>query len=167
MRDALTALWNRRAIFEILDSELLRSQRGGSSLVVIMADIDHFKSVNDTWGHQAGDQVIREISHRLRTGIRTEDAVGRYGGEELLVILPNASLAEGLQRAEDLRSSICARPVDLNGFSIPISCSFGLAQSGPLTSGGELVGNADAALYQAKRDGRNCVRQSESTAVLG
>ena len=166
MRDALTGLWNRRAIFEILDSELLRSQRSGSSLVILMADIDHFKSVNDTWGHQAGDQVLREISHRLRAGIRTEDAVGRYGGEELLVILPNVTLAEGLQRAEDLRSAICGRPVDLDGSSIPISCSFGLAPSSPLTSGGELVGNADAALYEAKRDGRNCVRQSEPATVL-
>lgn len=164
LRDALTGLWNRRAIFEILDSELLRSQRDGSSLVVMMTDIDHFKSVNDTWGHQAGDLVIREISHRLRAGLRTQDSVGRYGGEELLVILPNATLAEGLQRAEDLRSSICARPVDLNGSFIPISCSFGLAQSEPLTSSGELVGNADAALYQAKHDGRNCVRRTESAA---
>lgn len=166
MRDALTGLWNRRAIFEILDSEILRAQRGESSLVIMMADIDHFKTVNDTWGHQAGDQVIREISRWLRAGIRTQDAVGRYGGEELLIILPNTTLTEGLERAEDLRSSICARPIDLDGFSIPISCSFGLAQSHPFASGSELVGNADAALYQAKRDGRNCVRQTEPAAAL-
>lgn len=165
MRDALTGLWNRRAIFEILDTEILRAQRGETSIVIMMADIDHFKAVNDTRGHQAGDQVIREISRRLRGGIRSHDAVGRYGGEELLVILTNATLAEGYKRAEHLRMSICDRPVDLDGSSIPISCSFGIAQSDSVTSGSDLVGRADAALYRAKREGRNCVRQSEGAAA--
>lgn len=165
MRDALTGLWNRRAIFEILESELFRAQRAGTSLVVIMTDIDHFKSVNDTLGHQAGDEVIREVSHRLRSGIRTQDAVGRYGGEELLIILPNASLTDGLSRAEELRSMISACPVTLETSSIMVSCSFGLAQSGPFTSYSELVGQADAALYRAKHEGRNCVRPMEFAEV--
>ena len=158
MRDALTGLWNRRAIFELLESEILRAERDGKPLVIIMVDIDHFKKVNDTWGHQAGDKVIREISHRLRHGVRKQDAVGRYGGEELLILLPNASLDEGLERAEFLRDSICRLPVTFDDASIEVSCSFGLAHIQSGASCGGLVGQADAALYQAKRDGRNCVR---------
>jgi diguanylate cyclase (GGDEF)-like protein len=164
-RDALTGLWNRRAILEILEAELSRSQRDGTTLVIMMADIDHFKMVNDTWGHPAGDQVIRSVSERLREGLRSHDAVGRYGGEELLVILTNASLMEGVQRAETLRASICSRPVDLGGFGIPVSCSFGLAQSDLSTSCSLLIDHADAALYQAKRAGRNCVRMPEGTVI--
>jgi len=158
LRDQLTGLWNRRAIFEILETQVRRCADQGRPLTIMMADIDHFKDINDTWGHQVGDEVIREVSRRLNKGVRGGDAVGRYGGEEMLILLPDVSLKHGMERAESLREAVCRVPVETEGCSIKVSCSFGLALIQPGNSLTEIVGRADAALYQAKHDGRNCVR---------
>jgi diguanylate cyclase (GGDEF)-like protein len=165
MRDFLTGIWNRRAIFDILEREIDRSEREGIPLTIVMADIDHFKNINDTWGHQVGDQVIREVSLRIRQGIRANDAVGRYGGEEMLILLPGCSMEQSIARAESLRLAISSSPVSVGGFNVPISCSFGVAHIQPGATSGQIVGQADAALYLAKRDGRNCVRRGEHLPV--
>jgi diguanylate cyclase (GGDEF)-like protein len=162
MRDSLTGFWNRRAIFEILNGEILRCQEDAQSLCILMADLDHFKEINDTSGHLAGDMVLRNISDQLRGGLRRQEAIGRYGGEEFLVVLPNCTLATALTRAEELRRAIEAQPISIGKLEIAVTCSFGLAEFIPGSVTEELVGEADAALYVAKNEGRNCVRAQNS-----
>ena len=162
MRDSLTGFWNRRAIFELLDGEIIRCQRESKPLCVIMTDIDHFKLVNDTWGHLAGDVVLRDVSDRLRQGLRRYEAVGRYGGEEFLILLPQCPFSIALKRAEELRVAIQARTVPISGHEIAVTCSFGVAEYGPGDSVEELIGKADGALYAAKNGGRNCVWPTQS-----
>ncbi len=162
MRDSLTGFWNRRAIFELLDGEIIRCQRESKPLCVIMADIDHFKLVNDTWGHLAGDAVLRDVSDRLRRGLRRYEAVGRYGGEEFLILLPQCPFSIALRRAEELRVAIQARTVPISGREIAVTCSFGVAEYEPGCSIEELIGKADGALYAAKSGGRNCVWPTQS-----
>ena len=165
MRDSLTGFWNRRAIFELLDGEIIRCQREAKPLCVIMADIDHFKLVNDTWGHLAGDTVLRDVSDRLRQGLRRYEAVGRYGGEEFLILLPQCPFSIALRRAEELRVAIQARTVPISGHEIAVTCSFGVAEYAPNDSVEEVIGKADAALYAAKNGGRNCVWPTQSRDV--
>ena len=162
MRDSLTGFWNRRAIFELLDGEIIRCQRESKPLCVIMADIDHFKLVNDTWGHLAGDVVLRDVSDRLRQGLRRYEAVGRYGGEEFLILLPQCPFSIALKRAEELRAAIQARTIPISGQEVAVTCSFGVAEYAPGDSVEELIGRADAALYAAKSGGRNCVWPGQS-----
>jgi diguanylate cyclase (GGDEF)-like protein len=157
MRDSLTGFWNRRAIFEILNGEITRCQREATPLSVLMADLDHFKLVNDTWGHLAGDTVLRDVSDRLRQGLRRNEAVGKYGGEEFLILLPQCSFSVALRRAEELRVAIQAGTIPISGQEIAVTCSFGVAEYAPGCSVEELIGNADAALYVAKSSGRNCI----------
>jgi diguanylate cyclase (GGDEF)-like protein len=162
MRDSLTGFWNRRTIFELLDGEIIRCQRESKPLCVIMADIDHFKLVNDTWGHLAGDVVLRDVSDRLRQGLRRYEAVGRYGGEEFLILLPQCPFSIALKRAEELRVAIEARTVPISGHEIAVTCSFGVTEYEPGCSIEELIGKADGALYAAKNGGRNCVWPTQS-----
>jgi diguanylate cyclase (GGDEF)-like protein len=157
MRDGLTGFWNRRAIFEILDGEIARCQKESQPLSVIMADLDHFKSVNDTWGHLAGDAVLRDVSDRLRQGLRRNEAVGRYGGEEFLILLPLCSFSIALKRAEELRVAIEGCTIPISGRGIAVTCSFGIAEYDSGCTVEELIGKADEALYVAKSRGRNCV----------
>jgi GGDEF domain-containing protein len=105
-RDTLTGLWNRRAIFAILESELARCGANSGQLCVLMVDLDHFKSINDGMGHLAGDQVLQQAASRLRHGVRENEAVGRYGGEEILIVLPECTLSTGLKRAEMFGSPV-------------------------------------------------------------
>jgi diguanylate cyclase (GGDEF)-like protein len=157
MRDGLTGFWNRRAIFEILNGELIRCQKESQPLCVLMADLDHFKLVNDTWGHLAGDAVLRDVSDRLRQGLRRNEAVGKYGGEEFLIVFPQCSFSIARRRAEELRVAIQAVTIPISGEEIAVTCSFGIAEYEPGCSVEELIGKADAALYVAKSRGRNCV----------
>ena len=158
--DGLTSLWNRGMIMELLGRELSRSTREGKSTAILLGDVDHFKEVNDTYGHLAGDEVLRETARRLLSSVRSYDFVGRFGGEEFLVVLNNCDPAFSLARAEEIRKTIARRPVQTCGGSIPITMSLGLVLSqewGPRPVE-ELVHEADEALYAAKAAGRNCVR---------
>ena len=162
-RDGLTNLWNRSAIMEILARELGRCQREGSTLTVVLADLDHFKRINDTYGHLAGDSVLQEVAMRFKAGIRFYDSIGRYGGEELLLVLPGMSFAEAETRLAILHHDISATAVTIHPeHSIDVTCSFGVAwvsvQPPPLK---QILQAADAALYRSKSLGRNRIEFAE------
>jgi diguanylate cyclase (GGDEF)-like protein len=157
--DALTRLLNRRAILELLDKEIARAGRSGDALGVVLVDIDHFKRVNDELGHQAGDLVLREVATRLQQAARASDHVGRYGGEEFLVVLPSLKPEAAVAVAERLRRLVGERAVDASGRALSITLSAGVAvatdPSG--TTAERLIEAADRALYAAKNAGRNRV----------
>jgi len=155
--DGLTGLMNRSEIVSMLERELERGRRESKPVGVILGDVDHFKSVNDTLGHLFGDEALREIGRRLRAQLRVYDGVGRYGGEEFLMVLPNCDLPNAMQRANELREIIGAAPVACAGEERLITMSMGVAVS---TSVGKdeaevLLNQADAGLYAAKENGRN------------
>jgi diguanylate cyclase (GGDEF)-like protein len=158
--DGLTALWNRGVIVDLLGRELVRSRRVHVSTVILMCDLDHFKSVNDTYGHLAGDDVLKETAKRLLASVRSYDFVGRYGGEEFLVVLNNCNPAYGFARAEEIRKAISQKPVPSSSGPVPITMSLGLlmSQEWGCLPVEELLHEADAALYAAKAAGRNCVK---------
>ena len=156
-RDSLTRLWNRHAIWEILAREMARSHREGIPLGLVMGDLDHFKNVNDTFGHMAGDAVLREVSNRLSSSIRSYDSAGRYGGEEFLLILPGCDEDTTRQTADRIRGAVGSQLVAVGETSIPVSISFGATSlpKGTLTTPENLVRTADTALYRAKESGRD------------
>jgi len=158
-RDGLTGLWNRTAIFEILQNELARSARSGEPLIVLMADLDGFKPVNDHFGHMAGDAVLRQVAARMRASVRRYDAVGRYGGEEFLIVLPGCELPSGLALAERIRHAIGTECFRAGDTEIGLTCSLGAACAIPpaIPHADDLVREADAALYRAKHQGRDRV----------
>jgi two-component system cell cycle response regulator len=159
LRDGLTGLWNRVATFDLLRAELSRASRLPSPVSVLMADVDRFKEINDQHGHLAGDGVLREVARRMRAAVRSHDAVGRYGGEEFLLILPGSELRAGYGQAERIRAAIAAGPFSTGGVSIDVTCSFGVACADlpDAHQANQLVEHADEALYAAKRNGRNRV----------
>jgi diguanylate cyclase (GGDEF)-like protein len=159
-RDALTGLWNRAGILNILDRELDRRRREHRPLAVVLADLDHFKRVNDTFGHLAGDAVLRQAARRLLGSVRPYDAVGRYGGEEFLIVLPGCDSDSALSLAERLRLGIAAERIEANGALIQVTVSLGAAisEGEPEPDAVALLRAADAALYEAKRAGRNRVQ---------
>jgi len=167
VRDALTGLYNRRYLEEVLEREVRRAARAAQSLGVLMIDLDHFKSFNDTYGHDAGDAVLRETGQFLVKGIRAEDFVCRFGGEEFVVILPTANLEASQARAERLRLKMREQTVMHQGRSLGmITISIGVAsfpQHG--MSPKELMASADAALYEAKRGGRDQVAVATEKAA--
>lgn len=152
--DALTGLFNRRHLEEELDRQSSTARRDGTPLALLLLDIDHFKSVNDTYGHPAGDVVLQEFGRRLRGHLRAGDVAGRWGGEEFLVVLPRTDLPGALVVAERIRSTTCREPVTAAGLPILVTVSGGCA-AGPLDDPADLVSGADAALYEAKAAGRN------------
>ena len=158
-RDSLTGILNRHAIFETFHRELARAQREGNQLAVVMLDIDHFKALNDTHGHMAGDAVLREFSRRITKSLRPYDSAGRYGGEEFLVALPGCDLDAAVRHAERLRNLICDEAFTTSEGSHTISCSLGVActSSASPADAEALIRAADNALYRAKRNGRNRV----------
>jgi diguanylate cyclase (GGDEF)-like protein len=161
--DALTGVLNRSKTFEIFTRELQRSKREGTPLGAILVDLDHFKNVNDTYGHLAGDEVLRHAAARLQSSIRSYDAVGRYGGEEFIVLLPGCDEATAVMQAERLRMALSMDPVVLDSagsVNYDLTASLGVAVSAPgreASSPEALVAVADEALYKAKRGGRNRV----------
>jgi two-component system, cell cycle response regulator len=167
-RDNLTGLWNREAIIQSLDSELARASRGGTPLAIVMADIDHFKQVNDTYGHLAGDAVLREAAQRMSLVMRKYDSIGRYGGEEFLLVIPGCHFDGSLAVAERLRQAVSAEPYTISGAECWASASFGLAwKDGAVAADAtQLLRQADAALYRAKHQGRNRVEAFDAACVM-
>ena len=156
--DGLTGLANRRQCEETLASELARVQRFGGPLAIVVADLDWFKDVNDRHGHPSGDAVLREFAQLLNETVRDIDLAGRWGGEEFLVILPGTHLDGGAQVAERIRLALAGRIVpSADGSPIPVTASFGVAATPPASTAAELFSAADAALYEAKRNGKNRV----------
>jgi diguanylate cyclase (GGDEF)-like protein len=156
-RDSLTGLWNRAMVMEILERELTRSQRESSALTVLMGDIDHFKTINDTYGHLVGDQVLTQTAQRLLKALRPYDSIARYGGEEFLAVFPKCDATAALNLAERLRQCLAANPVIADGREIPVTLSLGVATSDGLASATDLLRRADEAMYRAKIAGRNRV----------
>jgi len=158
--DLLTGLPNRRAVLEYLDRQLARTMRERTSLAVILADVDHFKKVNDTYGHQAGDAVLKRMAEIVRAELRPYDAIGRYGGEEFLIIVPSCDAKTAQEVANRIRLRIFEEPfASLSGpQSLHVSCSFGIAIADSATASVDhLLASADRALYAAKDSGRNRV----------
>jgi diguanylate cyclase (GGDEF)-like protein len=159
LHDSLTGLWNHEEIHRILDTQLARADREGTSVAVIMADLDHFKKVNDTYGHIAGDTVLRVTAELMRSLVRPYDAVGRYGGEEFLIVLPGCDAKHVAGVAERFRKRIGGERINTPEGMIPVTVSMGVAASdkGKRRGMNTLVRAADSALYRAKENGRNRV----------
>jgi diguanylate cyclase (GGDEF)-like protein len=157
-KDLLTMLPNRSAIASTLEQEVARCHRDRRTVGIILLDLDHFKKVNDTYGHFAGDAVLRETASRLRHNMRPYDRVGRYGGEEFLVVLPNCDLEQAANQAERMRDRLHSTTMLVDGVEMNVSASFGVTISdGSERSPDVFVRVADEALYRAKASGRNCV----------
>ncbi|MDZ7920604.1 diguanylate cyclase [Rhodoferax sp.] len=159
--DSLTQVGNRAYFDEMLQTEHKRASRLKQPLALLLFDIDHFKSINDTWGHPAGDACLRYLADFLRSKVlRAGDVLARYGGEEFVVLLINSTLGDALDVAEDLRAEIATLEIPIEGRHLRITASFGVASAIPasMTSAATLVADADKALYEAKHHGRNCVR---------
>ncbi len=161
--DVLTGWHNRRYLHARMKEELARACRDASKLVCMMLDIDHFKRVNDTWGHAAGDSVLRELAQRIDAEVRASDVAARFGGEEFVILLPNTSSVDGQRLAERIRSAVAAAPFELpEGAQVEVTVSIGIAEFAPgvgdadlKSLGDALLARADVALYGAKAAGRD------------
>jgi len=157
--DPLTALWNRRAVLDILKREMERAGRHQSYVGVFIADLDHFKQINDTYGHQAGDAVLAEAARRMQEAIRKYDSLGRYGGEEFLAVMPDSGSENTFKQAERIRKALAETPIRFQETDIRVTMSIGFVSSQSDREAGaeELIRFADGALYRAKSNGRNRV----------
>jgi len=152
--DSLTGLYNRGYIDDAIQAEIKRTERYGGSISLIMADIDYFKKFNDSYGHQVGDKVLGNVSELLKKNIRNTDTIGRWGGEEFIVICPNSSEQQCVILAEKLRLIVETTEHDTFG---GVTCSFGVSEYLPGNTENEFIKGADMALYESKKSGRNCV----------
>lgn len=160
VRDGLTGVLNRKALDQRLEAEIAFAVRHDAPVSVVLLDVDHFKRVNDTHGHPAGDAVLREVAVRLTSALRIEDVLGRYGGEEFLIVARGITLEQGAQLAERMRVLIDASPIAFEGTPIAVSASFGVASLAccdKARDAASLLAIVDARLYDAKRGGRNRV----------
>jgi two-component system cell cycle response regulator len=157
--DPLTGLWNHEEILRILRRQLSRAEREGGDVSVVMADLDHFKNVNDTHGHMAGDAVLRQTAKRMLSMVRDYDYIGRYGGEEFLIVLPGCDGKRAGNLAERLYQGVGRESMDIPEGMIPVTISLGVATAckGRKIVADSLVQAADMALYRAKENGRNRV----------
>ena len=155
--DPLTELWNRGAIMDTLKRELQRQQRSKEPLGIMMADVDHFKTINDSHGHLVGDAVLQEVARRLAAAVRGYDAVGRFGGEEFLILMPGCDNNHLVALAERLRQALADRPIQTAAGETPVTLSIGAVcvSTGPDLDIEDLLRAADGALYSAKAKGRN------------
>jgi two-component system cell cycle response regulator len=159
LTDELTGLYNRRYLMAHLDELLARVRQDGINAAILSFDIDHFKQVNDTWGHAAGDEVLRQLAARTMNSVRSVDLVARLGGEEFVVVMPETDVAIAVAVAERLRAAIAREPFPLKttGEQLPVTISIGVTAAGASDDRESLLRRADAALYAAKSGGRNCV----------
>src|SRR3984957_4887913 len=166
--DPLTSLFNRGVILDLLARELTRTRRENGCTVVMLGDLDHFKDVNDTYGHIVGDEVLREIARRLLASVRSYDFVGRYGGEEFLIVLNNCDSRQALVRAEEVRNGIASHPIQTARGPLAITMSLGALSSGDwdLQLVEDILVETDVALYRAKAEGRNCVRLAKPPVLF-
>ena len=163
--DALTSLWNRRAILRFVDNELARCTRNSQTCAVLMIDLDHFKNINDEYGHAVGDLVLLEVAVRSGEVVRPYDYLGRYGGEEFLALLPGADLDGACEVAERMRAT--AKSIRFHEHpTLEVSMSIGCAAYTGGQTAGELIQTADSALYAAKRSGRDRVEVAAETVPL-
>jgi len=166
--DPLTGCYNRRELERLMDHQISSSQRHGKDLSLIMLDLDHFKAVNDTHGHQAGDQVLIAVAAALHAAIRKGDYICRYGGEEFVIVLPETKMIKALDLAERLRRTIANLPVAIaKDTTIGITASFGVAALTPRCTWNDLIDQADAMLYQAKTCSRNRVMPERRLMAAG
>ena len=166
--DSLTRVLNRGSILETLQNELARAQREHQPVAVLLIDLDRFKLVNDTRGHLVGDAVLREATQRVQSAIRRYDSVGRYGGEEFLVVLPGCSGAAAGQQAERIREAVAHSPFLPGGDPLPVTCSIGVAwrNSPSVHDADHLIRESDIALYRAKDGGRNRIETALPVAEI-
>lgn len=156
--DSLTGLYNRGYFQNNLAKEFSAARRKQRPLSLVMLDIDHFKKVNDKWGHQAGDAILKYVATRLKSGCRESDVVARYGGEEMIVILPETNVQQAAEVADRIRRNLAEQPFSDDGETIPVTASFGVATNDPRHDTIEsLIEAADRALYESKKNGRNRV----------
>jgi len=164
-RDGLTSLWNRKAILAILERDLLRAERDQEPVGLIMIDVDHFKTINDTRGHAAGDMVLRIIASGIAAVVRPYDSVGRCGGEEFLIVAPACNMAETWELAERVRSHVAGCSIMVGGASVQVSLSLGVATGQTASAMEKLLYAADSAMYAAKNAGRNRVEPTLGRAA--
>ena len=153
--DDLTGVWSRGAALHLLKSELERGVRSGRGTGVLLIDLDHFKNVNDTYGHLSGDAVLKKTASRISIALRSYDVVGRYGGEEFIVVLSQCNRETLVPLAERIRQAVAESPVSAEGFEIPVTASIGGTSCARALDEFALLATADSALYEAKRSGRN------------
>jgi len=165
--DGLTGLSNHRRLYEILEKELWRSRRYGGPISLIMIDIDNLKQINDTYGHRAGDKVIKKISSKIKECIRQIDTAARYGGDEFAVILPNTSLADATVVAERMVEAVGSSTITWNKEQIPLSISVGVGEYDAQSSPEDITSRSDQALYIAKQAGKNTVRSFQPVKKQG
>ena len=169
MHDALTGLYNRAAIMQSLSEELDRAVRDDKPVTLIISDVDHFKRVNDTYGHPAGDAVLRRVAECLHSSLRSYDKIGRYGGEEFLLVLPNCDQNNAPAVANRIRRVVEATGVQAGAEILSVTASMGIAVSSPENRAAPdaLIQAADSALYRAKAAGRNRVELAENNENKG
>jgi len=166
LHDSLTGLWNRPAILEILQKEIARGRRQGTSVGVIVADIDHFKKINDTCGHKVGDTTLRKAAEIMQSKLRPYDTIGRYGGEEFLIVMPECGVATAAARAETIRARLAQTAITVPGRTVSLTVCLGVTATSDddRNDTDSLIQAADAAMYCAKRAGRNRVEIATSAA---
>jgi len=168
LHDSLTGLWNRPAILEILQKELSRAARSDTGVGLILADMDHFKNVNDTAGHKAGDTVLCRATQIMQFNLRNYDAIGRYGGDEFLIVMPGCDLSSAAVRADAIRTCVAESEILLEQDKLSLSVCMGVAASSEYDNPDidSLIQAADAAMYRAKRAGRNRIETTARSALV-
>lgn len=155
--DSLTGLYNRRYIMERMENEFISYKRNKKKFSLIIADIDFFKRINDTFGHDCGDRVLKVVSKGLQDAVREQDFISRWGGEEFLILLPETEIEGGRILADRIRKIIEEQIIDYNGVQVPITMTFGVTVNEDYEMIEDTIIRADNALYEGKRRGRNCV----------
>jgi len=163
--DFLTGLWNRAEILGFLKRELERARRDRTDVGIVLADVDHFKNVNDKLGHDSGDSVLKAVAGCFTSSLRAYDGVGRYGGEEFLIIIPGCNLETTVRRANQIRELVASKPIAVNNGTATVTLSMGVTVAESSLDVEHLVRRADLALYQAKHNGRNRVERAEDISV--